>query len=232
MSDASLAARLLSYGMDHRKLPADDRDYAELLERWATDPNFKVLVRDIAMGLQIEVLEANAAGLMICPTSESPFRWDRRDYDRRVQGSPQQRLLHGLAQVGIAACCFPTEYDLTDGSRREVNAERVERLITTASERLRAERGEVDVRADESGLEEAWRLWLGLPVGGTQRDTVNTRTGIVRRALRVLEELGLLRPVSGQERRYRTTERYRVQVRELAAQEAYRLLVATAVRNT
>lgn len=229
MSDTILATRLLRYGWDLRLRPADDPDYDGLLRRYDEDPGFATMVRDAAMGLGIDILETNAAGIMEAPGPESPLLWSRRDFDRRLGASAETRLLHGLTLLGIAARAFPSEYELSERGQREVTVEGVERLLTEHCDRLHAERGENDVRADQPGLEEAWRLWLRLPISGNQRNGANTRQGVVTRCLRLLVELGLLRESTRRRGVFTTTERYRVQVRDLAGSHAYSLLTDAIV---
>lgn len=82
-----------------------------------------------------------------------------------------------------------------------------------------------DPLADAPELEQAWRAYARRPAAAATKDgrlASDTTRGMVARALRFLADQGFLVQVSGEQGgTYRTTPRYQVQVRELAADAAF-----------
>src|SRR5688572_14817022 len=101
-ADAGAAAQLIGYGLQPRLRPASTPLYAELVERHLGDVAFRDLVDHIADGLGLVVLDVSAAsGITLGATPGSPFELRLADYRANLSGD--ERLLHGLIHVGIAA---------------------------------------------------------------------------------------------------------------------------------
>lgn len=228
--DAGAAAQLVGFGLSPRLRPAGDPAYAALVERFATDTGFADVVEQVAGGLGLAVLDVGASGIVLAPGPESPFAQRLSDY--RANLSVNERLLHGLVHLAIAAYCYPTAASLGEGDVRTCSVAAVERYLRDAATRLRERHGERDPDADTPELEQAWRLYLRRQA---TRDTADGRVGVsttsamVRFALERLAEQGMLTRTSDAEGgTYQALQRYRVEVRELAAGQAYRVLTAAA----
>ena len=136
--------------------------------------------------------------------------------------------MHGLAHLAAAALAFPRSDDLADDTYvGRVSVDQVDGAVREAC-RVLGERvagtAEADPLSDAPQLEEVWRAWLRRPEATATKDGragEATTRGIVGKALRFLADQGFLVPV-GQDGVYRTTPRYQVQVRELAAQRDVR----------
>ena len=100
--------------------------------------------------------------------------------------------------------------------------------------------GEVFIRsqayypsADAPELEQVWRAYARRPEVAATKDgraAADSTRGMVARALRFLAEQGFLAPVPGeQDGVYRSTHRYQIQVRELAADRAFAELLDLGV---
>ncbi len=229
--DAGAAAQLVGFGLTPRLRPAADAAYLELVERFAADAGFADLVDQVAGGLGLSILDVGAGGIVLAPAPDSPFAQRLSDY--RANLSVSERLLHGLIHVGIAAYCYPTAAALADADVRVCSVAGVERFLRDAATRLREQHGDADPDADMPELEQAWRLYLRRQA---TRDTadgragVSTTSGMVKYALERLAEQGMVTRSSDAEGgTYRALHRYRVEVRELAALEAYRALAAAGV---
>lgn len=226
--DAGAAAQLVGFGLTPRLRPAGDPAYAELVERFAADAAFADVVGYVAGGLGLAVLDVGASGIVLAPAPGSPFAQRLSDY--RANLSVNDRLLHGLIHVGIAAYCYPTAASLADSDVRVCSVAGVERFLRDAAARLREQHGECDPDADAPELEQAWRLYLRRQAArdtGDGRVGVSTTTAMVRFALERLAEQGMLSRTSDAEGgTYRALHRYRVEVRELAATRAYGVLAA------
>lgn len=234
--DAGAASQLISYGLQPRLRPASSPLYAELVERYQGDVAFRDLAEHIAEGLGLVVLDVGAtSGMTLAAVPGSPFELRLSDYRTNLSGD--DRLLHGLIHVGIAAYAFPTPASLADDDVRQASVQAVESFIRSACVRLQEQAGDADPSTDQRETEQAWRLYLRRqPTRDTAdgRVGVSTTTGMVKYALERLVTAGLATRASDADGgTYRLLGRYRVGVRELAATTAYReLMEAMTVADT
>ncbi len=236
MSDTETAARLVGYGMRPKALPGRDPDYADLVRRYREDDEFRTTVQRVASGLGLVVLAVDTGpGIVLAATEGSVFEIRMDEYARRtaLANRGADKVLHGIAHLAVAALAFPRPDDLGDDSYvGRVSVELVDGAVREAC-RVLNERaaGPPDPESDAPQLEEVWRVWQRRPEATATKDGrvgESTTRGIVGKALRFLADQGFLVPV-GAEGAYRTTPRYQVQVRELAAQRAFDELLALNV---
>jgi len=236
--DVESAARLVAHGMRPKALPARDPAYADLVRRYREDDAFADTVQRVASGLGLVVLAVGpASGLVLAAVEDSAFEIRMDEYARRTVLANRQadKVMHGLAHLAVAALAFPRADDLADDTYvGRVSVDQVDGAVReacrTLSERV-AGTAEADPVSDAPQLEEVWRAWLRRPEATATKDGragEATTRGIVGKALRFLADQGFLVPV-GPDGVYRTTPRYQVQVRELAAQRTFDELLALGV---
>ncbi|GAA0739567.1 hypothetical protein Drose_17030 [Dactylosporangium roseum] len=228
MSTAQLtadAARLIGYGLRPRLVPARDDAYRALILRARTDDEFAAAVQAVAAGLDLVVLEiSERSGLVVGATEDSVFALRMSEYSRRAggEGRAAERVVHALAHLGAATLAFPRPADLANEAYLgRITVEGVEAFVREAANRLAAAAADTDagdVAVDEPGLEAAWRVYARRAQTGSTGDgrkLATSTTGIVGKALNFLADQGLL-VRTGDERggTFRTTPRYRAQVRE------------------
>jgi hypothetical protein len=219
------AARLIGYGLRPKLVPARDDMYRELVLRARTDDEFAAAVQAVAAGFDLVVLEiSDRSGIVVGSTEESVFAVRMTDYSRRTggEGKASERVLHALAHLGAATLAFPRPADLANETYLgRITVDGVEAFVREAASRLAeaaAEADAADVATDQPGLEAAWRVYTRRARTGSTGDgrkLASSTTGIVSKALMFLADQGLL-VRTGDERRgtFRTTPRYRTQVRE------------------
>ncbi|GGY74424.1 hypothetical protein [Streptomyces omiyaensis] len=229
-ADAADAARLVSFGLQPKLLPARDAEYAELLRRYREDPAFARLADAVATGLGLIVLEVSPrAGMAVTAGEDSVFAVRMGDYARRAATDSADRFLHGLAHLAVAAMAFPRPEDLADDAyigRLTVNG--VDSFVRQACLRLEQraeEEGEnTDPASDAPGLEAAWRVWSRRSTTGATKDArrlAGSTTGIVAKAVAFLTDSGFLQRTGDENGgSYRTTARYQLQVRDMAGSAA------------
>jgi len=234
--DAESAAQLVALGMRPKQLPSRDSTYADLVGRYRDDDGFKDLVHSVAAGLGLVVLAVTEqSGAVLAATEESVFEIKMDEYARRtaLQNRQSDKVLHGLAQLAVAALAFPRPDDLgNDSYVGRVSVELVDGAVREAC-RVLEERanGGGDPLSEAPELERVWRMYLRRPAAAATKDgrvASDTTRGIAARALRFLAEQGFLVAV-GDSGVYRTTPRYQVQVRELAAQRTFDELLELGV---
>ncbi|WP_030907021.1 hypothetical protein [Streptomyces sp. NRRL F-5126] len=229
-ADAADAARLVSFGLQPRLLPARDAEYTELLRRYRDDPPFARVADAVATGLGLVVLEVSVrAGMAVTAAEDSVFAVRMGEYARRAASDSADRFLHGLAHLAVAALAFPRPEDLADdGYIGRITVNGVDAFVRQACRRLeeRAEEsGEnTDPASDAPGLEAAWRVYARRSATGATKDArrlAGSTTGIVGKAVAFLTESGFLhRTGDDAGGAYRTTARYQLQVRDMAGSAA------------
>ncbi|MEU7022744.1 hypothetical protein ABZ990_19090 [Streptomyces sp. NPDC046203] len=238
-ADAADAARLVSFGLQPKLLPARDAEYAELLRRYREDSAFARLADAVATGLGLVVLEVSPrAGMAVTAAEDSVFAVRMGDYARRAATDAADRFLHGLAHLAVAAMAFPRPEDLADDGyigRLTVNG--VDAFVRQACRRLeeRADQdGEnTDPATDAPGLEAAWRIYARRSATGATKDArrlAGSTTGIVGKAVAFLTDSGFLQRTGDESGgAYRTTARYQLQVRDMAGSAALAELLELGV---
>jgi hypothetical protein len=229
-ADAADAARLVSFGLQPKLLPARDVEYAELIRRHREDPAFARLADAIAAGLGLIVLEVSPrAGMAVAAAQESVFSVRMGDYSRRAASDSTDRFLHGLAHLAVAAMAFPRPADLADdGYVGRITVNGVDAFVRQACRRLEEraeEQGEnTDPASDAPGLESAWRVYTRRSATGATKDArrlAGSTTGIIGKAVAFLVDSGFLQRTGDEAGgTYRTTARYQLQVRDLAGSAA------------
>ncbi|MFD9613215.1 hypothetical protein ACFWWS_28065 [Streptomyces sp. NPDC059083] len=238
-ADAADAARLVSFGLQPKLLPARDAEYTELLRRYREDPAFARLADAVATGLGLVVLEVSPrAGMAVTAGEDSVFAVRMGDYARRASTDSADRFLHGLAHLAVAAMAFPRPEDLADDAyigRLTVNG--VDAFVRQACLRLEQradEQGEnTDPASDAPGLEAAWRTYARRSATGATKDArrlAGSTTGIVGKAAAFLTDSGFLQRTGDEGGgSYRTTARYQLQVRDMAGSAAMAELLELGV---
>ncbi|WP_327237607.1 hypothetical protein OG349_30335 [Streptomyces sp. NBC_01317] len=229
-ADAADAARLVSFGLQPKLLPARDAEYTELLRRYREDTAFARIADAVATGFGLVVLEVSPrAGMAVTAAEDSVFAVRMGDYARRAATDSADRFLHGLAHLAVAAMSFPRPEDLADdGYIGRITVNGVDGFVRQACRRLeeRAEEdGEnTDPSTDAPGLEVAWRIYSRRSATGATKDArrlAGSTTGIVGKAVAFLTESGFLQRTGDDAGgAYRTTARYQLQVRDMAGHAA------------
>jgi hypothetical protein len=227
--DARDAARLLAFSLRPRLRPARDTAYSDLVRRYRGDAGFADLVRSVALGLELVVLDVDDShGLVAAATEDSVFAVRMTEYARRTssEGRASERVLHALSHLGAATMAYPRPADLSNPAYvGRITVDGVDAFIREAARRLEeraaSDGADTDPPADRPDLEAAWRIYqrrAGNPASGDGRRISTSTTGMVRKALAFLADQGMLARTSDENGgTFRTTSRYRVQVLEAGA---------------
>jgi hypothetical protein len=242
MQDAEAAARLISFGLRPKQVPGRDVVYGELVRRYTEDTAFKQLTHAVAAGLGLMVLDVSArAGTVLAATDDSAFEIKMDSYARQSrirERRDTEKVLHGLIHLATAALAYPRPDDLANDSYiGRVSVEQVDGIVREACRVLydRAAKADhnTDPIADAPDLEQAWRAYSRRPATAATKDgrlAQDTTWGMISRAMRFLADQGFLVHVAAEQGgTYRTTPRYQVQVRELAADSAFAELLELGV---
>ncbi|WGP13698.1 hypothetical protein [Streptomyces sp. SH5] len=238
--DAEAAARLIAFGLRPRVTPSRDDDYKELALRYRNDEGFRLLTDRIGKGLGLTMLgsERGTDSIALAALEGSVFETKLDEYAKRAryrgERGDTERVLHGIIHLAIAALAFPRPQDLArDGYIGRVNADLVDATVRDTCRLLR-ERASlddegIDTPSDTPELEAVWHAYTRRPETSRTKDSraaLNSTRAMVGRALNFLTDSGFLTAVGDpKEGAYRTTSRYQLQVRELAATQAFNELL-------
>jgi hypothetical protein len=226
------AARLVQWGLRPLVRPAQEPDYQELIDRFLDDTSFRTMVREMADGLGLELLDVSNHGVILAPQDDSVFAL--RPGDFRASSKVDDRLLDGLTQVAIAATVFPRARDLDEDPdivRPPVTIEEVDAHLRTLCERLAEEaRGTSDPDASDEkrGLIEAWRVYMqrvDMLETRDARQAMRATRRIIEYSLERLREFGCFTQITQSgERAWQPTRRYQVMVQQLAGTMLFQLV--------
>ncbi len=225
-ADAADAARLVSFGLQPKLLPARDAEYADLLRRYREESSFARLADAVATGLGLVVLEVSPrAGMAVTAGEDSVFAVRMGDYARRASSDAADRFLHGLAHSPSPPSPSRPPEDLADDAlHRPHHGQRRRRLRTpglpTAGGARRGAGRQHRPRQRRPGLEAGWRIYARRSSTGATKDArrlAGSTTGIIGKAVAFLTDSGFLQRTGDDAGgAYRTTARYQLQVRDLA----------------
>ena len=229
-----------------RDLIPDDRDADEDNEAGNPDPPTippdivhaacRVVARTgltnaILHGLHACVLSDGDFGLVLGVSPESPFVFRVSDIPHAATRTG--RLMAGLVLVGVAAYAYPTPSELDEDRIRRVADVEFEQWLRAACERMQVHDAAGEPVPDE-GLDEAWRAYHEMPstlVGdkgrGAGRLSPKCTLYWVRNILGWLVEQGMAR-ADGAGGTWTLTERFRIQVKDMASEPAYTFLAEVA----
>lgn len=225
------AARLVFKGLNPRLRPAADLEYRELVAEYLADPPFREMVHSIAGAFEMDVLDVSPTGIVVAPRPETRFAATVSDYRARL--ADVDRGLIALMLVAVAATFFPTAASLEILDRPgevSVTVSRIRDNLVALCRRLE-QAFVAEPRAVPEPLREAWRTVLDRPVvtpsmdkdaGRPRRAAPRELDGLIRIVLNNLEEQGMVRSEPARDEDiYWPLRRYKVQLRELAANEVY-----------
>lgn len=224
------AGKLVAYALRPRQTPWTSTEYAELLRRYETDPQFRSIVDGVTEGLGMRIVDATRNGLFLSATEGSPFRLAADDYKQNM--SAQERVLHGVIQVAIAAFSFP-KADVLDQddtvAPAHVTPMKLAEYIRKFAE-ANAAKSPDEAQGDESAERRVWRDALARAMtmetsGG--KESARSLTGMCRHALDFLESHGLMRVVDEDNAVYQGTTAYRIRLKYHAAHELLTLMRST-----
>jgi len=199
-----------------------------LVRAYHDDPEIQRAVADICSGLGLRLLDVSEYGVVLGSATGSPFGLTVQAYQDNLSGD--ERLLHGLVHVGLAAYLYPRPEELeAEADVRQVTATELDAFLRELCEiAARKAPEKSDAPAQFPDLDNAFRVFLRWPAtketesGGRGR---HTRQAIITRVLEKLTEHGLLQPVRSESGTiYKALRRYRIHVRALAAHEALQVL--------
>ena len=224
---------LLSFAFQPTQRPGRNPEYRRILSRYRVEVDVRTATDAILYGLGIRPLSDGDFGLILGVEAESPLAF--RFSDMPNTATREGRLMAGLVMVGLAAYAFPTPADLDEERVRRVPDVEFETWLRQMCERMqvRTAAGEV---IPEEGLDAAWRVYTAMPstlVGdrgrGSGRLSPKCSLYWVRNTLAWLTDQGMARQdTSAREQSWTLTERFRVQVKDMAAERAYEHLAAVA----
>jgi hypothetical protein len=193
-----------------------------------TSPNFKLIFDNIASGLEIRVLAYTQHGVFLAGRERSPFAFRMEDY--RASMRAEERVVHGVFLLAIAAYCFPNIEVLDQDDevlRPRMSVDQVASFVQDMCKVCKTN-NPVDPEHGGAEIQLAWQIISGLPeatLTASGKLSLQSLAGIARYALDFLVENGLMRFISDDNRgTYQPAPSYRIQVRQLAGNRTLELI--------
>lgn len=226
---------LLAYALQPTQRPGRSQEYRRVLARYRTESDFRIATDAILHGLHTRVLSDGDFGLVLGVSPESPFAFRVSDMPHAT-ASRTSRLMAGLVLVGVAAFAYPTPADLEEERIRRVRDVEFEQWMRSACEQMLI-RDAAGEPVPDDGLDEAWRVYHEMPstlVGekGRASGRLSSKCTLywVRNVLAWLVEQGMAR-ADNTGGTWMLTERFRIQVKDMASEPAYAFLAELARRG-
>jgi hypothetical protein len=229
LNDLRDAGQLIQFGLRPNARPATKQEYQDLVDRYEDNAEFRTIVREIAAGLGLQVLQASRWGLVLAPTSDSVFGMSWSDYRNFKQLSADDRLLDGLIHIAIMATVFPRAQDLDDDPalvRPPITVDDVETMLRGLCASMEEEsRGKPDPASNELGLYEAWRVYQKRSSDAktkSGRKSSKATRKLIEKGLEFLRKHGcFVYRKTGDREAYQATWRYQVMVQEFSVEPIY-----------
>jgi hypothetical protein len=224
------AGKLIAFALRQTQTPWTVREYTELLRRYEEDPHLRAIVDGVTEGMGLRIVDVSRNGLFLAANEGNPFRLTVDDYKPNM--SAQDRVLHGIIQVAIAAYSFPKAEVLDQDDNvapAQVTpvalAEYVRKFAETEAARSPSETvGETEERR-------VWREALSRALTmetSAGKESVRSLTGMCRQALEFLERQGLMRIVSEERAMFQGTTALRIRLKYYGAHELLMLMRTSA----
>jgi hypothetical protein len=222
------AGELLRYAMDPRETPFQSKRYSTLMNQLYTSSTFKLIFESVAQGLEIQILAYSPHGVFVAGRERSPFAFKLEDYKSGMRA--EERVVHGLLMLAVAAYCFPTVEVLDQDDQILRPRFTVEQVVTFVQELCKVckTNNPDDPEQGTPELQLAWQTILNLPISKNTREgklSTVSLAGMVRYALDRLADNGLMR-CHGEDDwgTFQPTPAYRIQVKKLAGHETLKVI--------
>lgn len=134
-NDSYLAGRLIQWGLRLNSIPFNEPEYMELVDRFIDRQTFRAMVRDVAKGMGLAVVDVSDRGIFLGTSEESVFAMKPSEF--RSSTSGEDRLLDGLIQIAIASAVYPRQRDLDEDSyesKPPITVSEVDQMLRELSE--------------------------------------------------------------------------------------------------
>jgi hypothetical protein len=222
-------SRLVRLALNPRETVARNADYQQLIQRYHSEPEFRDITRNIASGLELEVVElAREVGLTVVNRSGGPYAPTLNDFKANMKLT--ERVIYGLLVAMLAAYVYPNRRALGEVDDANVVSVDLPSLVEWAaamSRQLRttAELGDVGTEDMRAGFEAI----AVLDLFGEGPGSLQSR---FRYVLGWLADHGLfLRREEGGRELWVARPHYRAQVRHLVTSAHGRLVEFLASRR-
>lgn len=222
------ASRLIYKSLHTTLSPANDVEYRQLLAIYRADPAFADMTQDVAIGLELKILDVSERGLIVVPVSRDS-KFAVRTADIRANLSAEQKAALVLVHVGIAASFYPTTDGLDDDGYIPMPssiAQFRDAIYSLARHLKQASEDPEDVPLE---LAPGWELISALPLTlpASQRASTSSLVGLIKLTLTHMTQNGLTRldrdSTDEIAATYTPTHRLRIQLREITLYRLFEL---------
>lgn len=232
------AAYLVSCGLKPKLNPHNNSRYSECIDIYQTDDEYREIVKQIAAGFGLRVLDVSKFGIVMAVLDkQSPFRPILAAHIHKRFAEVDQRLMFGATILTIAAICFPNESSFDYDRARYVTTRDVRLRLIELANSFNENPDEQEVVA---GLSDVWQVIKEkAPIMRTSSGAhkIGSLAWVVEQTFKYLVEQKFLskkvddKGEKGEEAEeaeeadtYRTHSKFRIYVREFAAMRAFEVI--------
>lgn len=240
LDDLVDVGRLIGFALQPTTRPSHAVEYRRVLNRYRTEPDYRAAADAVLAGTNARVLDDGDTGLVLGVEPESPFAFRLADLRLPNTQTREGKLLAGLLMVAAGAYAYPAPGDLDDDRVKRLPAADFEQWLRAACDRLASQDAAGELAGEETGFDEAWRMYREMPAhlvgergAGANRLSPKCTAYWVRNVAGLLVEQGMAQPdrTNPDEDAWSLTSRFRVMIREMASEPAYRTLAEIARRD-
>jgi hypothetical protein len=222
------AGELLRYAMDPHESPFQNKRYSTLMSQLYTSGTFKLIFENIVQGLEVQILAYSPHGVFVAGRDRGPFAFKMDDYKSGMR--VEERVVHGLLMLAIAAYCFPAVEVLDQDDeilRPRFTVEQVAAFVQGLCKICKAN-SPGDPQHGTPEMKLAWETILGLPLSmntGQGKMAMGSLAGKIQYALDRLTDNGLMRFLNSDGwGTFQPTPAYRIQVKQMAGHQMLKLV--------
>lgn len=227
------AATLVRHALG-RERPRTGSTYEQLLARYRTDTAYAETVAALCEGLGLYILGTSPTGLVVHGDGDGPFRVTLDNAGLNVR-DPEHRFVYALVIAAVAAYSYRDADALADTAMPILRCSDLEKFLDRAVDRVAGDTDDAGTDDWDSLLGVAGRQWRerpGIHLTPQGRPKVGCHRWYTTSVLEWLadNQMAVRQPALADQDRgmaYQLTDRFRMGMAELAATDAFAVLVAT-----
>nr|MDO8085936.1 DUF6063 family protein [Candidatus Sigynarchaeum springense] len=222
VGDLERAARLIYLGLDTRQVPVGDLEYRDLVKKYKVEGKFQQLVRHVATGLNLKVLDVDDFGIVLCPNPDCLFAFKLSDI--KAKPEREERVVWAVIILGIAAYFYPKRKSFLEGpaeSLKTATVVEIDEFIRAKCQLMIKAHGKVDAPVGTPEKTTIYQVYVNLPqVDGMIEKSRSTSLYYVRQVFEFLVKQGLVGKRE-EEDTYTIYDKFKLLISELATNDAF-----------
>lgn len=223
---AETAGYLIRCGLRPKLAINKDTGYRDAIERFNTDFDFQRMTRAFAEGMGLRIIGSSRSLSLAVTDTASPFAPTVTKLIGSMAGTPDNRMLIGVAMIGICAFCYPTARSLDNIQAQYPSVMRVRDLLVEFAKQA-SEATHQESQEEILGLRQTYGLILekaGVQLSPKSNDRFRYASlpWSIEKAFSIFADYNFLKHISDENGgTYQTRDKFRFYVRDLIGNRAF-----------